>query len=105
MTDEEFISVIDNAFKSFNGDSSELESAIGTLAISRHLGWKPVFLIHQRVTIKKYETILGISFREVVPEIGPAASRSVSWKLAEKLSNFWKAVRGEIPGIKSPAIE
>jgi hypothetical protein len=32
------------------------------------------------------------------------ADKSVAWKAARKLSNFWKAVKGEISGIRTPEL-
>jgi hypothetical protein len=78
------------------GDVNELEQALGMYLLGRHLGWKVLVLLHNKRTIRKYEEILDISIREEFPEIGPAANRSVGYRVAETLSNFWKAVSGEV---------
>jgi hypothetical protein len=61
------------------------------------MGWKPLLVIHNKRTIKKYEEILGINAREEFPEVGPYADRSMAWGIVEGLSNFWKAVNGDTP--------
>lgn len=104
MTDQEFLETIDRAITGFKGSIDELESAIGTLATMRKFGWKPLYLIHQRSTMKKYEKILGVNFRDCVPAEGPLARKSVAWTAAQTIGNFWKAVKGEIKGIKTPII-
>ena len=78
------------------GNIDELEQALGMYVLGRHLGWKVLVLVHNKRTLRKYEEILGIKVREVFPEEGPAATRSVGYRFAKTLSNFWKAVSGEI---------
>jgi hypothetical protein len=53
-------------------------------------------LIHNKRTIRKYEEVLGVNIREVLPEAGPFAYKSVAYEAALKLGNFWKAVSGDL---------
>ncbi len=85
-----------NAFASYTGMFDELEAAIGMLHLGDHVGWKPLVLIHNKRTIRKYEEILGINIREFFPEEGPSAHRSRGYTIAKAIGNFWKAVSGEI---------
>lgn len=84
------------AFAKFAGDFDELEAAIGVLHLGDQVGWKPLVLIHNKRTIRKYEEILDIKLREFFPEEGPSAERSLGYKIAKKIGNFWKAVSGDI---------
>lgn len=84
------------AFARFTGQFDELEAAIGMLHIGDHIGWKPLVLIHNKRTIRKYEEILGISIREFFPEEGPSADRSIGYTVSKKIGSFWKAVSGEL---------
>ncbi|WP_153116412.1 hypothetical protein [Rhodocyclus tenuis] len=84
------------AIARFSGQLDELEAAIGMLHMGDHLGWKPLVLVHNKRTIRKYEEVLGINIREFFPEEGPSAHRSLGYKIAKKLGNFWKAVSGEV---------
>lgn len=86
----------DRAFMHFVGQFDELESAVGMLRMGHHVGWKVLYMIHSKKTIRKYEEILDIKIRELFPEKGPSANRSVGLAFAEKFSNFWKVVSGEI---------
>ncbi|MBF0169410.1 MAG: hypothetical protein HQL45_17530 [Alphaproteobacteria bacterium] len=97
--------IIDTAIKKYKGNVDVLEGAIGAFMFGRHVGWRPLFLIHHRSTVQRYEKVLGVSFREVLPEVGQLAHRCLAWKLAQKIKNFWKAVRGEEPGVKTPMFE
>ena len=85
------------AFLNYQGSFDELEKALGILRVGHHVGWKPLVLIHSKRTIAKYEELLGVKLRDLFPEVGPSARRSVAFTVAMKLSNFWKAVSGEVP--------
>ena len=94
---ERFIAVTQKAIVNFRGDLGDLESAIGMYSLGRHFGWKVLYIIHSKKTIRKYEDILGIAVREEFPEIGLDASRSLGFKVLETVSNFWKAISGGEP--------
>jgi hypothetical protein len=89
------------AIADFEGDPSELESAIGVLRIGHHVGWKVLYLMHSKRTIRNYEKILTgssktpVRIRDLFKETGPSTYRSGAYRLVESLSNFWKAVSGE----------
>lgn len=80
----------------FAGNLDDLEAALGALRMGHHFGWRPLVLIHNKRTIRKYEQILGINFREYFPDEGPSAYRSLGYKVAKQIGNFWKAVSGDI---------
>lgn len=103
--EQKIISHIDNLIPEFRGNIAELEQAIGVWIVGRHFGWRVMLLVHDRKTLAKYEKKLGIDFRKELPEVGPYAKKSLAWTAVQKVSNFWKAVRGEIPNIKTPEIE
>lgn len=83
------------AFANFIGQFDDLEIALGVLRTGDYLGWRPLVLIHNKRTIRKIEDILGINIREFFPPEGVCSDRSIGYKLAKQLSNFWKAVSGD----------
>lgn len=83
------------AISKFTGDLGELESALGMLPLGYQYGWRVLYLIHSKATIRKYEAILGINVRDEFPEAGPSAERNNGYKLVQKIGNFWKVVSGE----------
>jgi hypothetical protein len=106
MDDQKLMATINRAIDKFHGDSSQLESAIGALILGQHVGWKVMMLIHSRATLKNYAVILGVAdIRKLMPPTGPMSHRSIAWRLVEGTKNFWKAVRGELGGIKSTELE
>ena len=86
----------DKAIIHFAGTLDELESALGMLKMGHHFGWRVLYLIHSKKTIRKYEEILDIKIRDLFPEEGPSSERSVGLAFAKKASNFWKVVSGDI---------
>ena len=96
MNQQETKKIIDIAIKNFRGDLTTLESAIGAFLVGLKMGWKVMYLVHDRRTIKKFEEILKVDFREVLPDEGVWAHKSVAWSAMKKITNFWKAVKGEI---------
>ncbi|NGP52123.1 hypothetical protein [Thioalkalivibrio sp. XN8] len=96
MSERETIDRFDDRIKAFKGQLPTLESAIGAYVTGRKLGWKVLYLVHDKRTIRKYEEILGIRFRDELPADGEHADKSLAWVMASKLSNFWKAVSGEL---------
>jgi hypothetical protein len=106
MTNDEKLKRIQRVAINFKGDFAELESAIGMLILGDIVGWKVLYLIHSRSTIRNYERILGnINIREEFPAETKHSSKSVAYRLVQEISNFWKAVKGEIPGIRTSQIE
>ncbi|NOR19947.1 MAG: hypothetical protein GQ538_07660 [Xanthomonadales bacterium] len=105
MNQKQALATVDSAILKFKrGQVTQLESALGTLLVGRQFGWKVLYLVHDKKTLRRYEEILGVEFRAVLAEEGPLAERSLALRLARKAGNFWKAVKGEIPGIRSPEL-
>ena len=94
-SDADLVAKVRKAIDEFKGQSSELESAIGFLFVGHAFGWKVIHLIHSQATVRKYEAILDIKAKEAFPERTAHSMRSVGFTIADKLSNFWKAVKGE----------
>ena len=97
LTDEQktqLQEIEDIAISNFEGNLDELESALGMLRIGHHMGWRVLYIVHSKKTIRNYEEILNIKIRELFDEQGPSTSRSIGFSLAQQFSNFWKVVSG-----------
>ncbi|MBR9814678.1 hypothetical protein GYB61_12575 [bacterium] len=105
LSTAEKMALIDPAVKEYKGQFPELERAIGVLFTGELVGWKVLYLIHDKKTIRKYEKALGVNFREIFPAEGKYSHKSIAYEMVKKVSNFWKAAKGEIKGIKSPDFE
>lgn len=93
---EKLRGIIYEAVMEFEGQADELESAIGSLFFGLFYGWRVLYVVHSKRTIRKYEAILGVQFREVLPETTAFSNQSLGFEIVEKVSNFWKAVGGPL---------
>ena len=102
LSDKEICRIANDAIESFKGVTGTLNSAIGMLHLGNRTGWRPLFMMFDKRTISRHEKILDIKFKEILPEEGDRAEKSVAWSLYKKMkvTNFWKAVSGEIKGFK-----
>lgn len=94
MTDEEFVAHIDAVSKAYRGDSSVLFSAIGALMVGRTYGWRVLRIVTSHASYTKYQRILEIDFKEVLPPETKYSERSLGYAIVTKLNNFWEVVRG-----------
>jgi len=83
------------AIAKYRGDLGDLESALGMLRLGQQYGWRVMYLIHSKATIRKYERILGILVKDEMPDEGPSSIRVPAFNIIKKLGNFWKVVSGE----------
>jgi hypothetical protein len=65
------------AVTGFKGSFTDLESALGLLRLGHHFGWRVIYLVHSKATVRKYEGILGIKVRDVFKDDGPSSYRQV----------------------------
>lgn len=103
--DADFLAYAAHRLKIYRGDATEFERAIGAYVLGLSMGWKPLLLIHDRKVVRKYGELLGLDFKERLPEVGVLAHRALAWRLAQKVTSFWKAAKGEIAGVRSNLID
>jgi hypothetical protein len=90
------VRIVNEAATRFKGQIDELEGAIGVLFVGHLYGRRVITLIHNKRTLRKYEEILGLTFKDEFDDVGPLADKSLGYVAAEKLQAFWKAVAGEV---------
>lgn len=106
LDEKQLIALIDKAIKEYSGDSGELERAIGMFLFGRRLGWRVVYLMHDKKTIRKYEGHLHIKdIRDYMREETDLSHKSVAYSIVKRLGSFWKAVKGEVKGGRSAEIQ
>lgn len=103
MSPNDLDQIITAAIASYKGDARVLESAIGALMVGQRVGRKPLLLIHGGSAIRRYQDILQVEFRDVMPDEGPLSHKSVGYKIAQKVGKFWASVGGTAPG-RSPEL-
>ncbi len=104
---ERLVEIEAQAIMDFKGQGTELESAIGMLRLGHHVGWKVLYIMHSKATIRKYEEILTGSAKEPVrvrglfDEDGPSSPRSLGYRISQVASNFWRFISGEAEDAKA----
>ena len=80
------------AWFEFQGSLPVFESAIGAYFLGRVAGYDVLRVVHKSGTLRLYERILGIKFRDVCEAITPDSVRVNAVWSARKFSQFWKAL-------------
>ena len=83
---------IENAMQEFSGDMTVLESAIGARIVGHRFGWQALRVIHATRTLRKYEEVLGIKLRDVIPERTDDSRRVNGVRVADTFDKFWQAI-------------
>lgn len=105
VSDKRLVDMHDDAIGKVQGGSRRLANTIGHLMIGRQCGWRVVYLLHDKKSMLDYEKILGFDFRELLPELGSMKEKSLSYRGPQKVVNLWKAVKGEILGVRLTTIQ
>lgn len=101
---QELLQRFDQLCETFAGDITDLERAIGVYFVGRRIGWKILYIIHDKKTLRKYENILGIEFKKEFTEFEDQGKRSNIYRVLKTVSNFWKAVSGAVSIDRTPTI-
>lgn len=108
--DKELADYLVDRIMQYEGNFDVMETAIGVLFVGQLTGWRVLSLLHSSRSIRKYQDVVGLDFkgtlpwapdRPVMPETGPFAGKSLAFRVAERLGDFWKVVRGQSDEIKS----
>jgi hypothetical protein len=97
------IDLICRAWEDYEGQIDVFESAVGALFVARLGGYDVLRLAHGSRTLRRYEKILKISFKQYTAERTDDSHRIIGIRRAEKFKQFWKAIAagiGSEPGAK-----
>jgi hypothetical protein len=64
--------------------------------LGRVYGWRVIRLIFSSRTYRKYQKVLGLEFKKVLPGVTEHSERSYGFKMAVKLNQYWDIVRGVV---------
>jgi len=104
MTDEEYSVFVSDFVRDYKGDGALLASALGAFTLGRQVGWRVLALLHSETTIRKYQKVLNVNFKDVLDERGKYSDKSLALKVVDKFDNFWAVVQGRA-GFKMPKEE
>jgi hypothetical protein len=92
---EDIVSIC-QAWAKFEGPTGDFESAVGALLVGRLVGLDGLKVLHNWRTLRKYEGLLGISFKEVLRARTDDTRRINGIRYAERFDQFWKAIAGGV---------
>lgn len=95
MTDEELLKHIDDVSSNFKGDISHLSQAIGAIMLGRLYGWRVIRIITTSKSYTRHQRVLGLDFKQVLPEETELSRKSVGYTMAKKLDKFWDVVNSK----------
>jgi len=81
----------------FNGDSNVLETALGAMIMGQHFGTRALQMFHSPATLKKYEKLLDIKYKDICPENTGLSTKIRGIRVAKAIGAFWKVVMGQEP--------
>lgn len=96
MTDKEIDEHINNLIATYKGDITLLADAIGSLRLGQSFGWAVLMIVYSPNTYRKYQKVLGLNFKDVLPEKGEFAERSRGYQLVTDIKRFWQIVKREV---------
>lgn len=94
--DPETATQVETACATYRGQSDMISSALGALMFGQLYGYRGVCMAHTRQAVRRYEALLGIKFREHMPERTELSERILGIRAADEIGKFWAVVKGEI---------
>lgn len=93
---DDLFQIAQTAILNYSGDIDVLNSALGMLFTGHYYGCRFLYIVHSKRTVRKYEKVLNIKVTEYFEPTGSLSHRSAGLFEANKHSNFWKCVSGDI---------
>jgi hypothetical protein len=95
MSLEDFDAHLDGVIKDYQGSIDHVIYAVGAYFVGRHLGWKVIRLVSSRASYARHQRVLGLDFKNELPERGKYAHKSLGLHISDKLDSFWNVVKGK----------
>jgi hypothetical protein len=96
MNNEQFFLYMDNFIKTYKGDAGVLFSVVGVVFVGRVYGWKVIRLFISQGSYAKYQKVLGLEFKSIMPAETEFSDRALAYKAIKRLKEFWSIIKGSI---------
>jgi len=90
--DEELMKQIEDLTKGYKGDISNFYEAVGMVVVGRLFGWKVIRLVSSGRSWTFTNALFG-DLKELLPERGQYAYKSVGLKIADELGDYWEFIK------------
>lgn len=93
ISEKELLEKIEQVSTKFTGQIDDLQAAVGMVTIGRLYGWRVMRLAcsrrHWTITCKLFGDL-----KEILPERGVLAHKSVGLKIVDRAHDYWEVVKG-----------
>lgn len=103
LISDEDVMTICRAWEEYAGSVEVIEAAIGALIVGRLVGYDGLRVVHSWKTLRNYEDILGVKFREILQPTTRDSDRINGVRYAKKFKALWRALAagvGSQPGAR-----
>ena len=88
----------------FSGDLRVFYAAGAAYSLASDFGWRIAYAIYVPRTIRRYESILDLRFRDCCPEYTHRSPRTSAFEPLRSASNFWKFVKSRPLGSRGALV-
>jgi hypothetical protein len=102
----ELAQAIEKVCSEYHGQLDDLYQSIGLLVAGQLFGWRVMRLVAQRSNWRIATELFG-DLKQLMPERGDLAHRSIGLQMADKLDDYWKVIQGvaKIPQHERKALD
>lgn len=93
LSDRELFDKVEDVVKNFKGQADQLSDAIGLIVFGRLVGWRVARLISSRRCWETTNQLFG-DLKELLPERGRYAYKSLGLRIVDRIGGYWDFVRG-----------
>jgi len=94
LTDVEWIVKIDQVSTDFKGQIDDLTAVVGMVMVGRLYGWRVIRLVNSRRLWVLACRLFG-DLKNILPERGLLAHKSVGLALVDKAGDYWDFISGD----------
>ena len=91
----ELAQAIDKVCSEYHGQLDDLYQSIGLLVAGQLFGWRVMRLVSHRSIWRLATTLFG-DLKQLMPERGIFAHRSIGLQMADQLDEYWKIIQGVV---------
>jgi hypothetical protein len=95
LSEEEFLKQVDDKLENYVGQIDHFYEVVGMIIVGRHCGWRVMRLVSSARCWKHAGEIFGDP-KNLMPERGKYAYKSVGLRIADRLGQYWDIVRGYV---------
>lgn len=92
----DFDTHIKGVIETYQGDAAILGNAIGALVLGRYVGWRVLRVVYSTRSYSRYQSILGVQFKDVLRERDVLSRRSLALRILDRVGGFWEFCRSSV---------